>query len=69
MDVACVCCLSAAMSFKVTPPQSVMVDAEDRASGICLCLGGPSLEELTEALTAFAAVSDTVATLPHSNAQ
>ena len=58
---------AAAIGIKVTPPQSVMVDAGDRASGIRLCLGGPSLEELTEALTAFAAVSDTVATLPHAN--
>jgi DNA-binding transcriptional MocR family regulator len=32
----------------------MMVNPEDRASGIRLCLGGPSFEDLTEALTLLA---------------
>lgn len=43
-----------AIGIKLTPPDSMMVDPDDRASGIRLCLGGPSFEDLTEALTLLA---------------
>ncbi|AWV05240.1 PLP-dependent aminotransferase family protein [Burkholderia sp. JP2-270] len=46
--------VAAAMRIKLTPPESMMVNPEDRASGIRLCLGGPSFEDLTEALTLLA---------------
>ncbi|WP_217587136.1 PLP-dependent aminotransferase family protein [Burkholderia sp. GbtcB21] len=46
--------VAAAMRIKLTPPVSMMVNPEDRASGIRLCLGGPSFEDLTEALTLLA---------------
>jgi DNA-binding transcriptional MocR family regulator len=42
---------AASLGIRVTPPESVMVDPGDPASGIRLCLGGPSLEDLTEGLT------------------
>ena len=45
---------AAAMRIKLTPPESMMVSPGDRASGIRLCLGGPSFEDLTEALTLLA---------------
>ncbi|MBD9676574.1 PLP-dependent aminotransferase family protein [Pseudomonas sp. PDM18] len=37
---------AASVGIRVTPPESVMVDPCDPASGIRLCLGGPSLEEV-----------------------
>ena len=46
--------VAAAVRIKLTPPESMMVNPEDRASGIRLCLGGPSFEDLTEALTLLA---------------
>ncbi|MCU9955680.1 MULTISPECIES: hypothetical protein [Burkholderia] len=46
--------VAAAMGIKLTPPESMMVNPEDRASGIRLCLGGPSFEDLPEALTLLA---------------
>ena len=45
---------AAEAGIKLTPPDSMMVDREDRASGIRLCLGGASFEDLTEALTRLA---------------
>ncbi|WP_448680649.1 aminotransferase-like domain-containing protein [Pseudomonas nicosulfuronedens] len=42
---------AASVGIRVTPPESVMVDAGDPASGIRLCLGGPSLEDVTQGLT------------------
>jgi DNA-binding transcriptional MocR family regulator len=45
---------AAAAGIKVTAPDAVMVDREDQAAGIRLCLGGPSFEDLTEALTFLA---------------
>lgn len=41
---------AASVGIRVTPPESVMVDPGDPASGIRLCLGGPSLEEVREGL-------------------
>lgn len=43
-----------AIGIKLTPRHTMMVDPEDRASGIRLCLGGRSFENLTEALTLLA---------------
>jgi DNA-binding transcriptional MocR family regulator len=43
-----------AVGIKVTQPESVMAEREDRITGIRLCLGGPTFEELTEALSVFA---------------
>ncbi|WP_439669025.1 Aspartate aminotransferase [Cupriavidus necator] len=45
---------AAATGIKLTPRETMMVDPDDRASGIRLCLGGPSFENLTEALTLLA---------------
>jgi len=45
---------AAAMHLGLTPPDAVMVNPEDRASGIRLCLGGSSLDDLREALTHIA---------------
>lgn len=45
---------AAATGIKLTPREAMMVDPDDRASGIRLCLGGPSFENLTEALTLLA---------------
>lgn len=45
---------AAAAGIKLTPPEAMMVDREDRASGVRLCLGGASFEDLTEALTLLA---------------
>ncbi|MDH6232998.1 DNA-binding transcriptional MocR family regulator [Mesorhizobium soli] len=45
---------AAAVGIKVTQPESVMAEREDRMTGIRLCLGGPSFEELTAALSMFA---------------
>lgn len=45
---------AAAVGIRVTSPESVMVDRNDQAAGIRLCLGGPSFEDLTEALTLLA---------------
>jgi len=48
--------VAAAMRIRLTPPESMMVNPADQASGIRLCLGGPSFEDLTEALTLLAAL-------------
>lgn len=45
---------AAAIGVRLTPPASLMVESEDQATGIRLCLGGPSFDELTDALSAFA---------------
>ncbi|MFS2127160.1 PLP-dependent aminotransferase family protein [Pseudomonas sp. Pseusp97] len=45
---------AASVGIRVTPPESVMVDPGDPASGIRLCLGGPSFEDVTEGLTLLA---------------
>lgn len=45
---------AAAMRIKLTPPESMLVNPDDPASGIRLCLGGPSFDDLTEALTLLA---------------
>ena len=41
---------AAAIGVKLTPPASLMVESEDQTTGIRLCLGGPSFDELTLAL-------------------
>lgn len=45
---------AASFGIKVTPPEAVMVDRDDQMSGIRLCLGGPSFEDLTEGLALLA---------------
>lgn len=40
--------------IRLTPPDAMMVDPEDQASGVRLCLGGPSFDDLTGALTILA---------------
>lgn len=45
---------AASVGIRVTPPESVMVDRGDQESGIRLCLGGPSLDDLTEGLLLLA---------------
>jgi DNA-binding transcriptional MocR family regulator len=41
---------AAARGVMVTPPAAVMVDADDRAAGVRLCIGAPSREDLMRAL-------------------
>ncbi|WP_162726282.1 aminotransferase-like domain-containing protein [Agrobacterium tumefaciens] len=45
---------AAAMRIKLTPPEAMLVNPDDQASGIRLCLGGPSFDDLTEALKLLA---------------
>lgn len=45
---------AAAAGIKLTKPETVMVNQDDPMSGIRLCLGGPSFEDLTKALTCLA---------------
>lgn len=45
---------AATAGIKLTPPETMMVDPEDQASGVRLCLGSPSFEDLTDALTLLA---------------
>ncbi|HGW3591145.1 TPA: PLP-dependent aminotransferase family protein [Serratia marcescens] len=45
---------AALANVKVTPPDTVMVDRDERATGIRLCLGSPSPDELTAGLTQLA---------------
>lgn len=47
---------AAKAGIKLTPPEAVMVNKDDQMSGIRLCLGGPSFEDLTKALTCLAAL-------------
>jgi DNA-binding transcriptional MocR family regulator len=42
---------AARLNITVTPPNAVMVDPEEESSGVRLCLGGPSFDDLTKALT------------------
>jgi len=42
------------MRIKLTPPKAMLVNPDDQASGIRLCLGGPSFDDLTEALKLLA---------------
>lgn len=49
---------AAALGVAVTPPEAVMVDPAEADGGVRLCLGGPSLEALTRALTALAGIGD-----------
>ena len=44
---------AAAIGIRITLPASLMVETEDQATGIRLCLGEPSFDELTGALSAF----------------
>ncbi|WZB68377.1 hypothetical protein WJ971_14745 [Achromobacter xylosoxidans] len=39
---------------RLTPPESMMVDAADRRAGVRLCLGGPAFADLEMALTRLA---------------
>lgn len=39
---------------RLTPPESMMVDAADRRAGVRLCLGGPAFADLETALTRLA---------------
>jgi DNA-binding transcriptional MocR family regulator len=50
---------AAAIGIRITPPASLMVESEDQATGIRLCLGGPSFEALTQALSAFSGLLKT----------
>jgi DNA-binding transcriptional MocR family regulator len=43
-----------ASGIRLTVPASMMVEPEDQASGIRICLGGPSFDDLTGALTLLA---------------
>ena len=45
---------AALVNVKVTPPDTVMVARDERATGIRLCLGSPSPDELTAGLTQLA---------------
>lgn len=45
---------AAASGIRLTAPESMMVDPEDTASGIRLCLGSPSFDDLTGAMTLVA---------------
>jgi DNA-binding transcriptional MocR family regulator len=45
---------AAASGIRLTPPDSMMVAPEDQASGIRLCLGGPSFNDLAAAMTLLA---------------
>lgn len=45
---------AASLGIRVTAPESVMVERSEQATGIRLCLGGPSLEDLTHGLTLLA---------------
>lgn len=45
---------AASLGVKVTAPESIMVERSDQATGIRLCLGGPSLDNLTHGLTLLA---------------
>ena len=45
---------AAASGIRLTAPDSMMADTEDQASGIRFCLGGPSFDDLTGALTVLA---------------
>jgi len=47
---------AAEIGLKLTPPQTMMVNQKDRASGLRICIGGPSLDELTESLKMLAAL-------------
>ncbi|RQR64580.1 PLP-dependent aminotransferase family protein [Burkholderia sp. Bp9125] len=47
---------AAAFGLKLTSPGAMMVDREDRVGGLRICLGGPSFEDLSEALTILAAL-------------
>nr|WP_243395643.1 hypothetical protein [Sphingomonas oleivorans] len=51
---------AAGIGIKVTLPESVMVEREDRTTGIRLCLGGPSFDELTDALTALSGLLNNI---------
>ncbi|MCI0997786.1 PLP-dependent aminotransferase family protein [Pseudomonas corrugata] len=42
---------AAQAGIRVTAPESLMVDRDEPVTGIRLCLGGPSFEELTQGLT------------------
>lgn len=44
---------AATIGVRLTTPASLMVESEDQATGIRLCLGGPSFDELTDALSSF----------------
>jgi DNA-binding transcriptional MocR family regulator len=46
--------IAAASGIRLTPPGTMMVEPEDQISGIRLCLGGPSFDDLTGALTLLA---------------
>lgn len=45
---------AALLGVKVTPPETVMVERDDQAAGIRLCLGAPSFSDLTAGLTLLA---------------
>ncbi|MEJ1160258.1 aminotransferase-like domain-containing protein [Prosthecomicrobium sp. N25] len=51
---------AAAVGIRVTDPRTVMVDGGEPESGIRLCLGGPSFDELTEALNAFSTLANNI---------
>ena len=47
---------AAGLGIAVTSPEAVMVNPGEDDSGIRLCLGGPSLDELTKALTLLSGI-------------
>nr|WP_210246989.1 PLP-dependent aminotransferase family protein [Agrobacterium tumefaciens] len=46
--------IASASGIGLTAPESMMVDPQDQASGIRFCLGGPSFDDLTGAMTLLA---------------
>ena len=53
-DADALAAAAARAGVSLTPPGDVMVECGDPASGVRLCLGSPSLEDLTKALTLLA---------------
>ncbi|WP_447742603.1 aminotransferase-like domain-containing protein [Variovorax boronicumulans] len=45
---------AAQAGVKLTPPQTLMANPKDKASGLRICLGGPGFDELTGALALLA---------------
>ncbi len=46
--------LAGASGIKLTAPETIMVNPKDQTSGIRICLGSPSFDDLTRALTLLA---------------
>lgn len=57
-DAASLAQRAAARGVMVTPPAAVMVDENDRAAGVRLCMGAPSREDLMRALRIIRSLLD-----------